>query len=155
VWQKKTKDLDCKALIEFGRAAKVKVSSKREAYGLARQTGIHLSEHGGTGQGVVGALAGVGLRLLGNDGRYRGWYHLGQPGDIVNVEALCAYPFVDQIVTRDGDPLPMDSHVHIGSEKTKTIRMSHRRVIVVTANENAEHTGIPFRTITKKEAKEY
>jgi hypothetical protein len=150
-----TEGLDCKALIEFGRAAKVKVSSKKAAYDLARQTGIHLSEHGGTGQGVVGALAGAGLRLLGNDGRYRGWYHLGQPGDIVNVEALCAYPFVDQIVTLDGDPLPMDSHVCIGSQKTKIVRMSHRQVIVATANENAEHTGIPFRTITKKEAKEY
>ncbi|OGQ84906.1 MAG: hypothetical protein A2464_14050 [Deltaproteobacteria bacterium RIFOXYC2_FULL_48_10] len=150
-----TEDLDREALIEFGRAAKVEVSSKTAAYALARQTGVHLSEHGGTGQGVVGALAGVGLRLFGNDGRYRGWYHLGRPGDIVRVETLCAYPFVDQLVTRDGDPLPLDSRVHIGSEKTKTVRMGYKQVIVVAPNEDAAYTGIPFRTITKKEAKEY
>jgi hypothetical protein len=147
--------LDRKALIEFGRAAKVEVSSKTAAYALARQTGIHLSEHGGTGQGVVGALAGVGLRLFGNDGRYRGWYHLGRPGDIVRVETLCAYPFVDQLVTRDGDPLPLDSRVHIGSEKTKTVRMGYKQVIVVIPNKDAAHTGIPFRTLTKQEAKAY
>ena len=152
---KMTKALDRHALIEFGKNAKIKVTSKEAAYALAMATGVHLSEHGGTGQGIVGALAGVGLRLCGNDGRYRGWYHLGRPGDIISVETLCAYPFIDQLVTRAGDPLPIDSHVHIGSEKTKTVRLGHKQVIVVTGNENAEHTGIPFRTITKKEAKEY
>lgn len=150
-----TKDLDSLSLIEFGKNAKINISSKEAAYTLAKKTGIHLSEHGGTGQGVVGALAGVGLRLFGNDGRYRGWFHLGQPGDIVSIETLCAYPFVDQLITRDGHSLPMDSKVHIGSEKTKTVRIGHKQVIVVIGNEDANHTGIPFRTITKKEAKAY
>ncbi len=150
-----TKTLDKTALIEFGKNAKINISTKKAAYALAGITGIHLSEHGGTGQGVVGALAGVGLRLYGNDGRYRGWYHLGQPGEIVSVETLCAYPFIDQLVTETGYDLPMDSHVHIGSEKTKTVRKGHKQVIVVKANEDIEDTGIPFRTITKKEAKAY
>ncbi len=150
-----TESLDHQALIEFGKNAKIKISSKSAAYALAEKTGVHLSEHGGTGQGVVGALAGIGLRLSGNDGRYRGWYHLGQPGDIVSVEKLCTYPFIDQLVTEAGEGLPIDSHVHIGSEKTKTVRKGHKQVVVVTANEDIEHTGIPFRTITKKEAKAY
>jgi hypothetical protein len=80
---------------------------------------------------------------------------LGQPGEIVSVKTLCTYPFVDELITETGDGLPLDSHVHIGSEKTKTVRKGHKQVIVVTANEDAEHTGIPFRTITKKEAKAY
>ena len=69
--------LDQIPLIEFGQMAKKAVTSKQVAYDLARKTNIHLSEHGGTGDGVVGAVAGVGLRLFGNDGRYRGWHHLG------------------------------------------------------------------------------
>ncbi len=150
-----TEDLDRKSLIEFGENAKIKIFSKEAAYALSLKTGVHLSEHGGTGQGVVGAMAGIGLRLSGNDGRYRGWYHLGQPGEIVSVKTLCGYPYIDQLVTRSGACLPVDSNVHIGSEKTKTIRMGHKQVIVVTANEDAEYTGIPYRTITKKEAKEY
>lgn len=60
------------ALISFGKRAKKEVLTKDEAYEFARKRDIHLSEHGGTGVGVIGALAGCGLRLTGNDGRFRG-----------------------------------------------------------------------------------
>ena len=44
-----------------------------DAYLLAEQfPELSLSEHGGTGDGVIGALAGVGLRLSGSDGRIKG-----------------------------------------------------------------------------------
>jgi len=150
-----TCDLDRKSLIEFGKNAKHKVTSKAAAYALAKKVGIHLSEHGGTGQGIIGAVAGVGLRLSGDDGRYRGWYHLGLPGDVVRVEELCKYPFIDLLATTEGVALPMDSSVHIGSEKTKIVCMGYKQVLVVTANENASKTGIAYRTITKEEAKRY
>jgi hypothetical protein len=147
--------LDGECLVAFGRAAKQQVLTKSAAYSLAAKAGVHLSEHGGTGQGVVGALAGVGLRLCGNDGRYRGWYHLGRPGDIVSVQTLCGYLFVDELITRDGRRLPPETRVMIGSEKTKTVRMGHRQVIVVTPCEDSDRSGIAFRTLTKKEAKQY
>lgn len=60
------------ALISFGKKAKKEVLTKDEAYEFARKHQIHLTEHGGTGIGVIGALAGCGLRLTGNDGRFRG-----------------------------------------------------------------------------------
>lgn len=60
-------------LVEFGRAAQTRLCTKDEAYRLAsRISWVGLEEHGGTGDGVIGALAGVGLRLSGNDGRFRG-----------------------------------------------------------------------------------
>lgn len=46
-------------LIAFGLKAKRELCTKEEAYTLAEKTGVHLSEHGGTGQGVVGALAAI------------------------------------------------------------------------------------------------
>ncbi len=147
--------LDAGTLAAFGKAAKNRVLTKSDAYSLAARTGIHLTEHGGTGQGVVGALAGIGLRLSGNDGRYRGWFHLGRPGDIVSVGALCEYPFVDALVTCDGNDLPLDTQVMMGSEKTKTVRMGHRQVIVVAPCKDPACPGIAYRTITKKEAKQY
>ena len=64
-------------LIAFGKRAKVEYCSKESAYALAASIPwVHLSEHGGSGQGIVGALAGVGLRLSGNDGRFRGAFDL-------------------------------------------------------------------------------
>lgn len=66
-------------LMAFGRKAQVEVCTKDEAYVLASEMPwMKLSEHGGTGQGIIGALAGVGLRLSGNDGRFRGTWDLGR-----------------------------------------------------------------------------
>jgi len=59
-------------LTEFGRRAKREVLTKEEAYETARRCGAVLSEHGGTGGGVIGALAGTALRMEGMDGRFRG-----------------------------------------------------------------------------------
>jgi len=58
--------------MECGRRATCSVLTKKEAYPLAEKLGIHLSEHGGTGDGVVGALAESGLRMTGNHCRFRG-----------------------------------------------------------------------------------
>ena len=64
-------------LIAFGQKAKREVCSKDEAYALADSIPwVDLSEHGGDGSGVIGAIAGVGLRLSGNDGRFRGKWNL-------------------------------------------------------------------------------
>lgn len=71
-------EFDSNALIEFGLLAKKEVITKPQAYELADKLGISLSEHGGTGQGVIGALAGLGLRLYGQDGRVKGQVDLGQ-----------------------------------------------------------------------------
>jgi hypothetical protein len=100
-------------------------------------------------------VAGVGLRLSGNDGRYRGWHDVGRPGDVVGVAELCRYDFVDAVVTRRGDALPPGDSVQVGSEKTKTVRLGGNQVIVVVDNERRAETGIAFRTITKEEARQY
>jgi hypothetical protein len=142
-------------LSAFGAKAKQAVCTKDDAYALAEDVGIHLSEHGGTGDGIIGALAGTGLRMSGNDGRYRGWYNLGNPGDVVSVADLCAYPFIDAVVQADGSELPRSEKVVIGSEKTKTVRIGFHQVITTTENETAGQTGIALRTITKQEAKQY
>jgi len=59
-------------LINFGLDAKKKVLTKTEAYSMAKKQNIHLSEHKNAGAGVIGALAGVALRLYGFDGRVKG-----------------------------------------------------------------------------------
>ncbi|MDD9304447.1 MAG: hypothetical protein HUK40_19715 [Desulfobacter sp.] len=146
---------DQKRLMAFGNQAKQKICTKESAYDLARQIGIHLSEHGGTGDGVIGALAGIGLRMTGNDGRYRGWYHLGRPGDILETKEICKLARIDRLITESGRPLSSAERVVLGSEKTKTLRKDHAQVIMVTLNDTDFNREIPFRTITKKEAKKY
>lgn len=55
---------------EFGRSAKQTVLTQAEARALARIEGLVLEGYTGTQGGVIGALAAVGLRAAGQDGRF-------------------------------------------------------------------------------------
>jgi len=56
-------------VMAFGRRAQEQVLQKGEALALALRCGVHAEELGGTGGGVIGALAAVGLAATGDDGR--------------------------------------------------------------------------------------
>ena len=55
-------------LILFGRICTTRVVTQKEAFQAA--SGIHLSGHGGTNDGIIGAAAGVGLTAYGWGGRF-------------------------------------------------------------------------------------
>jgi hypothetical protein len=54
----------------FGRRAQREIVTQEEARSLAADHAIHLAGLGGTQDGVIGALAAVGLAASGDDGRY-------------------------------------------------------------------------------------
>ncbi|SMC58728.1 tRNA(Ile2) 2-agmatinylcytidine synthetase [Desulfocicer vacuolatum DSM 3385] len=145
--------LDKKRLMAYGNKAKDTVLNKPMAYALAADLGIHLSEHGGTGDGIIGALAGVGLRLGGNDGRFRGWYHFDKSGTTMGVDALCRHSFVDVVKPLNGDPLDMNQHVVLGDDKVKIILQAGRQVLPVEAGRDS--SGAPvWITLTKDRIKQ-
>ena len=97
------------ALIAFGRRAAVEVVGQADAYEAAR--GAHLSGHGGTEDGVIGAAAGAGLTAGGWHGRlieYRSV--LGHLRDILEPVSVAQLAHVGiTVVTLDRDapaPLP-------------------------------------------------
>jgi hypothetical protein len=57
-------------LVAFGRSAKTDVLDPESAVALAGELGVYVSAHGASEQGVVGALAAVGLHLSGSDGLF-------------------------------------------------------------------------------------
>jgi hypothetical protein len=59
----------CSAVVDFGRRCQRDVVPQSDARELAAALGIHLEGLGGTEQGVVGALAAIGLASTGDDGR--------------------------------------------------------------------------------------
>ncbi len=119
-------------LIAFGRQAKLQVLDKEQALNLARRLGIHLSEHGGTGHGIIGALAGVGLRLWGNDGRMRGSLDGAAPGQRLRVRELLDQPDVDTVQTVDSSAPGEEESVLIG-DKPKTVMRDGLSVLLVYA----------------------
>jgi len=143
-------DKTCKALMSFGLRAKKEVLTKSQAYALAEKLGIHLSEHGGTGGGIIGALAGIGLRLQGNDGRFRGWYHLGQAGSVMTAGELRSYESIEDIRTPENAPVDDARHIRI-SDQLKTICMNGRSTLLVHP---ADSDGI-HPVLAKEELKRF
>jgi len=73
-------------VIEFGRRCKTEFVSQDEARELAHRLGIYLEGLGGTKDGVIGALAAVGLTVTADDGRIvqlAGW-----PDDICGLQSV-------------------------------------------------------------------
>ena len=101
-------------LIEYGKFAQKELISKEQAIILSHRSGILLTELGGTGEGIIGALASVGLRAGGNSGRYvqlRGIKAIkGQVsvGEILKTTAIVA------VIDEEGNPVNnteiIDSH---------------------------------------------
>ena len=115
------KELDCpEKLIDFGMRAKKQKLSKKEAYSLANQLSVHLSEHGGTGDGIIGALAGTGLRLSGCDGRFRGSHFIVKTATKYQIRDLCKKAEIDRVCTENGKVLSEKEWIFLeGKIKTK------------------------------------
>ena len=147
---------DTEALIAFGKSAKSSVLRKQDALVLAQQLGIHLSENGGTGDGVIGALAGVGLRLSGNDGRFRGHYPLGDPGQQLAVAEIKARTPVEVVRALDGTRLSDDDPVALGP-KVKAVLLGHTCTLLVFRPERARgsNTPSPWHTCSKEQLRSY
>ncbi len=58
------------ALVAFGNDAKYKILNQDQARNLAKTLKIRLEGLGGTEDGVIGAMAGIGLAYTKNDGRF-------------------------------------------------------------------------------------
>lgn len=136
----------------FGLAAKNSILTKRDAYETARSAGVHLSEHGGDGGGVIGALAGIGLRVNGNDGRFRGWIKAGEAGRIVASSVLNAEAGVEGLVNEEGAAIRGDVPVYLKDERIKTVLIKHRRVIPLTGS---GWVGADWETLSPAESKRF
>jgi hypothetical protein len=143
---------DQEAIITFGREAKRTVLTKQQAYDLAGRMGVHLSEHGGTGQGVVGALAGVGLRLSGNDGRLKGWLRIETDNGVARVEQILAQTALGGVRTMDGNLLGPDEIVAIDS-KPKAVLLEGQAFLMVSPEAGTE--GVRWRTTPRQQLKRY
>jgi len=140
-------------LIEFGYLAKRAVIEMKDAFGLASEAGVHLSCHGGTGQGVIGALAGVGLRLGGNDGRMRGSLQISAVDGVVRVKDLLEHPEVDAVRNMEGVSVDPEDRVRL-VDKVKTVLLGGRLVLLVTADNDAAG-AVRWRSCTRQQLKKY
>ncbi|KAA3656687.1 MAG: ABC transporter substrate-binding protein [Chloroflexi bacterium] len=108
-----------KAITQFGLKAKKTFVFQSEARVLANAHGLLLKGLGGTEDGVIGALAAVGLAAGGSDGRY---IIVGRVRDLAGLQPVDALlqAGVMAVQTSDGTP------VHDGMVLTDKVRPARR-----------------------------
>jgi hypothetical protein len=142
-------------LIAFGYIAKNYVLTKEKAYELAQRLDIHLSEHGGTGQGIIGALAGAGLRLGGNDGRYKGQVSFMAGNSLISVTEICAQGKVDLVKSlEEGIILKDDDLVKVG-DRVKAVRLYGKSVLLVYPIKEEAKGTVCWQTYSKSQLRDF
>lgn len=91
-------------VVQFGWDAKDKVVKMDDAYIFAKNSKIKIEGFGETGNGVVGALAGVGLASTKDDGRF---VQLGELRKIKQPGSVQKFlnSGIDKIITLEGVPV--------------------------------------------------
>ncbi len=95
----------------FGARAQKEVISMEEARNIADRLGIYIWMGGGTGQGFIGAMAGVGLRSTGNDGRFIELKGIRDVKGVKTVGEILKQTAIDRVETLSGETLADDERV--------------------------------------------
>lgn len=103
------------AALSFARRAQSTLVAQAEARFIAEQHDIHLSGHGGTEGGVIGALCAVALRVDGNDGRYVDLPGIREVCDELSVADLLDRTGITAVVdAASGEALPANVSIDVG-----------------------------------------
>jgi hypothetical protein len=90
------------AAVAFGQDAKIMIVTQQRALNVACNCGIRVEGLGGTNGGIIGAVAGIGLASLGNDGRF---LLKGKNRELTGLRTVSEVvdAGIDQILTLQGD----------------------------------------------------
>lgn len=123
-------------LIPWGVRAASVVVDKRSAERLAVDASVPCAELGGTGDGIIGALAAVGLTAQGDAGRYLEWQgRLRLLGECVSVGALMEQGITPIDCDRNARPVPRTALVH-AEGWPRPRRIGGRAVLFVRAEDD-------------------
>jgi len=99
-------------VVEFGRRATGEIVTVDQAERLARRAEVDLRPLGGSGLGIIGALASVGLRSGGDEGRFIELAGLRSLGDRVGADEIARLGI--QLVHRGRHPQPGEAYKTLG-----------------------------------------
>jgi tRNA(Ile2) C34 agmatinyltransferase TiaS len=126
-------------LIAFGHRCTAVVSTQQQA--IAAVNGAHLSGHGGTHDGIIGAAAAVGLTASGWAGRFVEYGDLRQYPGAVPVARLQADGIAVVSVDRDALVPPVDDLVYTNGWLRPQM-IGHRPVLLVAPDGNGGWQGL-------------
>ncbi|MFP4322577.1 MAG: ABC transporter substrate-binding protein [Anaerolineales bacterium] len=120
------------SVISFGQRAQRELLTQDEARALAARHHILLYGLGGTQDGVIGALAAVGLAASGADGRYIIVGAIRELSGVCSVETLQAAG-IARVQTLDGAVIEQGL---VLADKVRPARRDHRPVLIVAPGDD-------------------
>ncbi|NQT76680.1 MAG: hypothetical protein HQ565_03125 [Bacteroidetes bacterium] len=126
-------------IIIWGHSAKDTILDMKGAIRMAKDKDIYLRGFTGNHEGIIGALAAVGLRADGNDGRFiwrKGRKELRElsPG-IISAEKLIEELELEAIASRNGQQPEPSDRIYI-NEWVRPILKNHKAVLIADKTNN-------------------
>ncbi|MCF8349354.1 MAG: hypothetical protein K9G61_11125 [Bacteroidales bacterium] len=141
-----------KEIISWGKAAKNTVLTQADAWILAKKHNLYLEGFTGNKDGVIGALAAVGLRKSGNDGRCI-WLRGKEIREIQgiytakNLKEICA---VNRIMTTDAIEAFEDERINTGDWLRPAIKNNQIIVYIERSNTNEYEWNVKPKSSLKE-----
>jgi len=126
-----------KGIIEWGRKAKSEVLNQEAAYKMANHDNLYLEGLTGTKDGIIGALAAVGLCYSGNDGRFILIENidLREIKGLFKTSQILDQHIADKIMTTDKRSLINNENIFMG-EWVRPLLKESNKVLIVEKSEN-------------------
>ena len=139
--------LSAQGLIIFGRSAKEIFLKSQQAFEEAALQNVFLKELKSGALGVIGALAGIGLRLSGSDGKIRGKFELKESN--LSVAELLGLNFIEAVADENFKPLSPSERVNlIGA--IKPVFLDFKATLLVKKEADGR-----FRNLSVKELRDF
>jgi hypothetical protein len=134
----------------FGQRAKQEVLTMAAALALAQPAGISLEGLTGDHGGVIGALAAIGLRWTGNDGRFLWLQGLREVSGVYTADQLRGAVPIERIQTIEGRDVPPADRIDLGEWVRPLLKHGQTLLLV----EEAQHDNCEWRVIGKDTLKQ-
>lgn len=138
-------------IIEWGSLAKRQVLDRRSALDLARRCKIGAAGLTGDGRGVIGALAALGLRAGGSDGRFLWLPGLLELSGVLTLTQLLDQCSFGRVETLRGRTPRFEDTIDVG-EWARPILRGGSSVLLV--EENPDHQRSDWRVLEKSRIKQ-
>lgn len=135
-------DASIESLIDFGHICTRAVATQKQAIAAAKK--VHLSGHGGTNDGIIGAAAAVGLTVSGWSGRFIEYGNLRNIPAEVSVAELNDLGITVVSMERDAEvPAPENTVITNGWLRPRVL--GHSPVLFVSAKGKGQWRNIYWK----------
>jgi len=141
------------AVQSFGVRAKQVVLDQDEAQTVAGSAGVHLEGLTGDHGGIIGALAAVGLRRSGTDGRFVWLEGVREISGVMQAADLLRATGIDAIENREGNAVSSETMVCV-DPWPRAVLVEGRAVLLVEEPENND-VGFDWQLLPREEIRRF